>query len=109
MMSLLFAIMLTFSAAILMAFVLPRCVRHFLRGEPEAKRTRVRNMQPDPHVSYEDMMHDSRAEPEVASVPAPKRVTIQPFIPCSQFQGSRNGYVFKMDDLGLGYYLDSQF
>ena len=30
----------------------------------------------------------------------------EPFIPSDSFIGSKNGYVFKKDDKGLGYYLD---
>ncbi|KXZ44466.1 hypothetical protein GPECTOR_67g306 [Gonium pectorale] len=29
-----------------------------------------------------------------------------PFLACSSFEGPRDGYVFKLDDAGLGYYLD---
>ena len=29
------------------------------------------------------------------------------FIPTESFGGAKEGYVFKMDDKGLGYYLDS--
>ena len=28
------------------------------------------------------------------------------FIPTDEFQGKKDGYVFKADDLGLGYYID---
>ena len=28
------------------------------------------------------------------------------FIPSDKFAGAKNGYVFKMDQHGLGYYLD---
>ena len=28
------------------------------------------------------------------------------FIPTGEFQGKKDGYVFKADDLGLGYYVD---
>tara|TARA_Y100000817_G_C16830182_1_gene533151 strand:- start:273 stop:464 length:192 start_codon:yes stop_codon:yes gene_type:complete len=28
------------------------------------------------------------------------------FIPSDKFAGAKNGYVFKMDSHGLGYYLD---
>lgn len=38
--------------------------------------------------------------------PPSKSVTIEPFIPSTGFAGSRHGYVFKMGDKGLGYYLD---
>ena len=30
----------------------------------------------------------------------------QSFIPSDKFVGAKNGYVFKMDSHGLGYYLD---
>lgn len=30
----------------------------------------------------------------------------QSFIPSDKFAGAKNGYVFKMDSHGLGYYLD---
>ena len=30
----------------------------------------------------------------------------QMFIPTDNFQGKKDGYVFKSDNLGLGYYLD---
>lgn len=29
------------------------------------------------------------------------------FVPCASYDGSRSGYVFKRDHLGVGYYLDS--
>ena len=29
------------------------------------------------------------------------------FIPSDKFAGAKNGYVFKMDSHGLGYYLDT--
>ena len=29
------------------------------------------------------------------------------FIPSDKFVGAKNGYVFKMDSQGLGYYLDT--
>lgn len=28
------------------------------------------------------------------------------FIPTDEFQGKKDGYIFKADDLGLGYYID---
>ena len=28
------------------------------------------------------------------------------FVPSDKFAGAKNGYVYKMDDKGLGYYLD---
>jgi hypothetical protein len=31
----------------------------------------------------------------------------QSFIPSDKFAGAKNGYVFKMDSHGLGYYLDT--
>tara|TARA_B100001142_G_scaffold30787_1_gene27342 strand:- start:2159 stop:2398 length:240 start_codon:yes stop_codon:yes gene_type:complete len=31
----------------------------------------------------------------------------QSFIPSDKFVGAKNGYVFKMDSRGLGYYLDA--
>ena len=39
---------------------------------------------------------------EVVDVPFEK----QAFIPADNFQGSRPGYVYKMDAKGLGYYID---
>ena len=32
---------------------------------------------------------------------------LEPFIQSNSFCGAKEGYVFKMDDKGLGYYLDS--
>ena len=32
---------------------------------------------------------------------------LQPFIPSDSFSGAKDGYVFKMDESGLGYYLDT--
>tara|TARA_B110000971_G_C20007420_1_gene499845 strand:+ start:1033 stop:1233 length:201 start_codon:yes stop_codon:yes gene_type:complete len=32
---------------------------------------------------------------------------LEPFIPSPSFVGAKEGYVFKMDDVGLGYYLDN--
>jgi hypothetical protein len=31
----------------------------------------------------------------------------EPFIASDKFDGAMDGYVFKMDDVGLGYYLDN--
>ena len=33
---------------------------------------------------------------------------LEPFIPSDSFVGAKEGYVFKMDDVGLGYYLDNK-
>ena len=32
---------------------------------------------------------------------------LEPFIPSDSFVVAKEGYVFKMDDVGLGYYLDN--
>ncbi len=32
---------------------------------------------------------------------------LESFIPSDSFSGAKNGYIFKMDESGLGYYLDS--
>ena len=32
----------------------------------------------------------------------------EPFVKCSKFEGAKAGYVFKLDDCGLGYYLDDR-
>ena len=40
--------------------------------------------------------------------PAPKRVELLAFSKASAYYGSRKGYVFKMGDEGLGYYLDDK-
>ncbi len=31
---------------------------------------------------------------------------LEPFVASAAFSGAKNGYVFKMDSNGLGYYLD---
>ena len=31
---------------------------------------------------------------------------LEPFVASEKFAGAKNGYVFKMDSHGLGYYLD---
>ncbi len=31
---------------------------------------------------------------------------LEPFVASDKFAGAKNGYVFKMDSHGLGYYLD---
>ncbi|KAH8078148.1 hypothetical protein JL720_9826 [Aureococcus anophagefferens] len=43
-----------------------------------------------------------------APQPAPKRVELLAFSKASAYYGSRKGYVFKMGDEGLGYYLDDK-
>ena len=48
---------------------------------------------------YFYMQSDSK-EPSVKNIPT--------FIEADKFLGSREGYVFKMDSQGLGYYLDKQ-
>jgi len=35
-----------------------------------------------------------------------ENIEIKNFIPSDSFKGSKSGYVFKMDDEGLGYYVD---
>lgn len=35
-----------------------------------------------------------------------ENIEIKNFIPSNSFKGSKSGYVFKMDDEGLGYYVD---
>ena len=32
---------------------------------------------------------------------------LEAFIPSDSFSGAKKGYVFKMDESGLGYYLDN--
>ena len=32
---------------------------------------------------------------------------LEPFIPSDSFSGAKDGYIFKMDESGLGYYLDT--
>ena len=34
---------------------------------------------------------------------------LEPFIPSESFVGAKEGYVFKMDNVGLGYYLDNKY
>jgi hypothetical protein len=34
---------------------------------------------------------------------------LEPFIPSKSFVGAKEGYVFKMDNVGLGYYLDNKY
>ena len=34
---------------------------------------------------------------------------LEPFIPSDSFVGAKEGYVFKMDNVGLGYYLDAKY
>ena len=34
---------------------------------------------------------------------------LEPFIPSDSFVGAKEGYVFKMDNVGLGYYLDNKY
>ena len=34
---------------------------------------------------------------------------LEPFIPSDSFVGAKEGYVFKMDEKGLGYYLDDKY
>ena len=52
------------------------------------------------------------SSPPIAPAPASPAVVGEPgqvglgFQPSSKYTGSRQGYVFKMDSLGLGYYLD---
>jgi len=36
----------------------------------------------------------------------PQKITIEPFIPSTEFSGEKKGYVFKNDDMGIGYYKD---
>ncbi len=36
------------------------------------------------------------------------KVVLDDFIPSDTFQGSKEGYVFKTDDKGLGYYIDKK-
>ena len=31
-----------------------------------------------------------------------------PFVKCQEFEGPKAGYVFKLDDHGLGYYIDDR-
>ena len=32
---------------------------------------------------------------------------LPPFIPSKKFIGAKKGYIFKMDEAGLGYYIDN--
>ncbi len=34
---------------------------------------------------------------------------LEQFIPSESFIGAKEGYVFKMDNVGLGYYLDNKY
>ena len=36
----------------------------------------------------------------------PQKISIEPFIPSTEFSGEKKGYVFKNDDMGIGYYKD---
>lgn len=38
--------------------------------------------------------------------PFSNKITPDDFIPSDTFQGSKEGYVFKKDNKGLGYYID---
>lgn len=56
----------------------------------------------------------SKGLAQKAAVAAPSPATVQavaaptePYLSASAFAGRRQGYVFKMDDKGLGYYLDA--
>ena len=44
-------------------------------------------------------------EPE-AAISEPMSNKTKDFIPSDKFAGAKEGYVFKMDEQGLGYYLD---
>ena len=37
----------------------------------------------------------------------PQKIIIEPFIPSTEFSGEKKGYVFKNDDMGIGYYKDN--
>lgn len=53
---------------------------------------------------YFYMQSDNKKE-SVKEHPIKERPT---FIEADKFSGSKEGYVFKMDSQGLGYYLDKQ-
>ena len=36
-----------------------------------------------------------------------ENLQLETFIPSDSFSGAKDGYIFKMDESGLGYYLDS--
>lgn len=44
-------------------------------------------------------------QPE-AAISEPMSNNKKDFMPSNKFAGAKEGYVFKMDELGLGYYLD---
>ncbi len=44
-------------------------------------------------------------QPE-AAISEPMSNNKKDFMPSNKFAGAKEGYVFKMDDKGLGYYLD---
>ena len=59
---------------------------------------------PLPRVTHPVVHTNPSRQPTMA----PKRAVPAPsFMPSSSFQGGKDGYVFKNDNLGLGYYKDS--
>ena len=56
----------------------------------------------DAHLARKRLAGDAPPQP------APKRVELLAFRKASAYYGSRKGYVFKMGDEGLGYYLDDK-
>jgi len=53
--------------------------------------------------------HESYKKPtSTSATEMPKTSGKDKFIPAKKFEGSRNGYVFKRDKLGLGYYADAK-
>ena len=38
-----------------------------------------------------------------------ENLQLETFIPSHSFSGAKQGYVFKMDESGLGYYLDNKY
>ena len=51
---------------------------------------------------YFYMFHMNKAD----NIAEPMKNKNKDFIPSKKFAGAKNGYVFKMDSKGLGYYLD---
>jgi len=52
---------------------------------------------------YFYMVHMSKSQNHIQE---PMGHILEPFVTSNKFAGAKEGYVFKMDSQGLGYYLD---